>query len=927
MHNFLFLILFWSTSLLAGLIQAPSVPVSFVQNASGISWKMISSEHFEVIYPDGFAEDAKLVLATLDSVYEEASSSLKIEPRKIPIILQPHTLVSNGFVTLAPRRSEFFTTPLMGPGVGQTEWLRTLALHEFRHVVQFEKSQHGFARALYIILGEVGSAIAMGLTIPSWYFEGDAVGIETALSLGGRGRLPLFDRDLRALVLDGQEWSYDQMFFGSFKRYRPNHYVLGFFLTTFIRKKFGSDILEQIHWDTMERAYNPLAFYWACEKYTKLTIDELYREMMAELSQQWGIEPRDNKITLKKNEADWINYSYPVRSEGKVFAFKQSLSKILQFVEMGEVDKVLWTPTPLVQDFPFKARKGKIAYSQTLLHPRFGNKDFSQVLVRDLATQKIVFEKSQTKWTLPVLNHQADRLAYVSWTEDGKVQIGIWDLTTNTEVWSMPWSRQEAIMGLDWTEDAQSLILLHRSGAYAHHFVRIDLLSKQTHQLLSTETSPWSYPVVYQNQIYFQSPQTGVDNIFRFNLDSLEVQQVTHEPLGAYHPHLDSEGLAYVSYTAEGQKIKSKPWPLELYSTSTPTHSFAQDITSLEAKGDVLQATQMKDIKEKDYHQLSHSFNPHSWFLMAPPFSATMNAEIRSTNLLNTLNIGAGAQWDLNERVPQMYAFTQWQYLWPVFDFKMGYGNRRLDGDVWEEGASSLGVTLPYTSLYGAFTHSSRLRLGGELLHAAGRSSTSNVVLKDDSLAGVSTEWSSSILHRQALRDVLPPWGAQLRVRAQSLKDIEKPGLTTHQAYFSGQLYSTPIFNHHHFYLESSYQENSANGYRLPSFQLFPRGVSNVFLEKSTKQSLNYLLPVAYPEWNAGEWFYVKRLSLNLFYDHLEGTRLNRNLTFESQGIELWVDSHFFRNSFNIQWGLRYSRPKLEEESVELFLNTGVASF
>jgi hypothetical protein len=928
MFNFklhpLFFIFLWSSSVCATLIEAPRVPLSFVQNPSGIHWKSIGSEHFDVIYPEGFAQDAQLVLSALDAVYFEAARSLDITPRKIPIILQPHTLNSNGFVTLAPRRSEFFVTPYMGPSLGQTEWLRTLALHEYRHVVQFEKSQKGFAKALYIIMGEIGSALAMGLTIPPWYFEGDAVGIETALTRGGRGRLPLFERELRALVLDGQSWSYDQMSLGSFKRYSPNHYVLGFFLTTYLRKHFGADVLERIHSDSMERAYNPLAFYWACERHTGLKIDEIFKRTLSELSLQWAGKEVPAVHDVNK---DWVNYSYPLKVDDKIFAFRQSLSDILQFVEVGQVDRVLWTPTPLVQDFPFKTRKGKIAYAQTALHPRFGNQDYSTVIVRDLNQQKIIFEMPRSRWTLPVLSHQADRLAFVEWTQTGEVFLGVWNLTRDESEWQMPWPRHEAIVGLDWSDDGASLILLHKKGTYTHQFVQLNFDTKELRPLLQTEQWAWGYPVVYQNQVYFQSPQTGVDNIFRLNLATLEVQQVTDDPIGAYHPHLDHTGLTYVSYTAAGQKIKSQPWPLEIYSTTAPSHSYARDITQIENKKDVFEQLELKEVKEVDYPQASNAFNPHSWLLLAPPFSSTINAEIRSTNLLNTLNLGAGAQWDLNERVPKAYAFTQWQYLWPVVDFQLAYGNRRLDEDFWEEGTSSLGVTLPFRSLHGGFTHTSSFRLGGELLHAAARQNGGSNLLKDESLAGASFEWRSSFLHRQAQRDLLPPWGVVARARGISLKDLESPGATNHQALYTAQFYTTPILKHHHLYLESSVQENSPSGYRFSSFQLFPRGVRNVFLEKSTKHSVNYLFPLLYPEWSVGEWFYLKRLSLNLFYDQLTGERLSRHLQYESRGVELWLDSHFVRNAFGIQWGVRYSLPKNDEANFELFLNTGLASF
>jgi hypothetical protein len=929
MHKYIIVFLLWGSAASAHLIEAPNIGVSFVQNSSGINWKIQKSKNFELIYPDGHSSDAQLVLSTLEYLYEPVSESLKVEPAKIPIILQPRTLNSNGFVTLAPRRSEFFTTPLLGPQLGLTEWLRALSVHEFRHVVQFEKSKHGFARALYFVLGEIGSALAMGLTIPPWYFEGDAVGIETALSKGGRGRLPLFDRDMRALLLDDQEFSYDQMALGSFKRYRPNHYVLGYFLTSYIRIKFGKDSVEKIHWDTMERAYNPLAFYWACEKYTGVDFDQLYKDALADIKNQWKNQIAESDVAeqAKGNVgSEWVNYSYPFKAKGKTIAFRQSLSDILQVVDV-ENDNVLWTPTRLVQEFPYKLKKGKLAYSQTFLHPRFGVEDYSNVIVRDIETQKIEFEKNKTKWTLPVLSHQADKLAFVNWANSAEVSIGVWDLKSDSLIWTMNWPRDQAIVGMDWSEEQDSLIILHRMGSYTHQFVQIDLKSKTIKILASSNQWNWSFPSVFKNEVYFQSPQNGIDNIYRLNLDTKKIEQVTNEKFGAYHPSLDLEGLTFSTYTPQGLKPITLSWPLASFETEFKAISYAEDLTMLEGKGDLLENIPLQNFKEDSYSQAANSFNPHSWILLAPPFSSTINAEIRSTNLLNTLNLGAGAQWDLNEKVPMGYAFTQWSYLWPVFDFRVAYGNRRSEGDLWEEGTSSLGMTLPYISLHSAFIHSTRFRLAGELLHASGRSSGATFALKDKTLGGGSIEWNSSLLHRQAQRDLLPPWGISLRARAIALRDIESPQVTSSQELASAKFYTTPIFKHHHLYAEISQQKSSIHGYRFPSEQLFARGYVNFFLEEMSKQSYNYTFPLAYPEWSLGEWLYVKRLSLNMFYDRIEGERFKRSYTFESHGAELWLDTHFVRNAFNIQWGIRYNRPNLADESIEIFLNTGVASF
>src|SRR5690606_41616914 len=91
---------------------------------------------------------------------------------------------------LAPRRSEFFTTPPQRNDF--QDWLGQLAVHELRHVVQIDKLT-GYLSAPFF--EQLAFAI-YGITLPSWFFEGDAVTTETVLSNSGRGRLRSWDLPL-----------------------------------------------------------------------------------------------------------------------------------------------------------------------------------------------------------------------------------------------------------------------------------------------------------------------------------------------------------------------------------------------------------------------------------------------------------------------------------------------------------------------------------------------------------------------------------------------------------------------------------------------------------------------------------------------------------------------------------------------------------
>src|SRR5690606_8928563 len=146
-----------------------------------VKWRQIDSENFRIIYPGPFEEGAQRLMNRLEALRIPVSKTMGKAPRKISIILQNQTVESNGNVQLAPRRSEFYTTPPQRRDYH--EWMINLATHELRHVVQFDKLT-GYLRAPFF--EQLGLA-AYGITLPSWFFEGDAVVTETDLSLAGRG--------------------------------------------------------------------------------------------------------------------------------------------------------------------------------------------------------------------------------------------------------------------------------------------------------------------------------------------------------------------------------------------------------------------------------------------------------------------------------------------------------------------------------------------------------------------------------------------------------------------------------------------------------------------------------------------------------------------------------------------------------------------
>ena len=273
------LLLAWS----ALLAQADLFDIGTDQNPPGISWRSLESRHFQIIFPQEIAADAQRIASLLERVYPADCKTLGIQPGPLPLILHSRTTESNGFVTLAPRRSEWFSTPPQVGLTGPVGWYPLLAIHEYRHVVQFQALKQGFNRLLYWSLGEYGWLAGAGISVPAWFFEGDAVVMETALTRGGRGRQPEFLMPIRTMLLSGERYSYYKMNLGSYKNWIANPYEYGFYLNTWLRRQHGAELWPAVLKSTAKLSFIPYRFSWSLKRRTGMGLMKSHAAMLAEL--------------------------------------------------------------------------------------------------------------------------------------------------------------------------------------------------------------------------------------------------------------------------------------------------------------------------------------------------------------------------------------------------------------------------------------------------------------------------------------------------------------------------------------------------------------------------------------------------------------------------------------------------------------------
>ncbi len=117
-----------------------------------------------------------------------------------------------------------------------------------------------------------------------------------------------------------------------------------------------------------------------------------------------------------------------------------------------------------------------------------------------------------------------------------------------------------------------------------------------------------------------------------------------------------------------------------------------------------------------------------------------------------------------------------------------------------------------------------------------------------------------------------------------------------------------------------------------------PRGYNNIFPTEIDFLSVDYVLPLLYPDFNVASLLYLKRIRAGLFYDYASGpgnamykytvnglVPLYDNAekeSFKSFGVQLLADFHILRIPFMISGGVQSAWKSINESpSVELLFN------
>ncbi len=935
--------------------QVPSNPLGL--NPFSLKWSQIDTDLVQVVFPRGLEKTGQRVANLIHAISDSAYRSVGSKSEKISIFLQNQTTLPNGFVTVGPYRSEFFVTPPQFGNNGAANWIDLLTIHEYRHVQQFNNSMYGITKLARRVLGSWTWGGFTGTALPRWYFEGDAVGTETALSSGGRGRLPEFDMEYKALIMNNINYGYEKAAAGSFKDFVPDFYSLGYYMTTHARREFGADVWEKTIRDAVK--YKGLFFPLSrnLKKHTGLRTPQLYRATRTDIDSMW--KAQDALLTYKEGEkfnrtkkttiTDYKNPQF--LPDGSVVVEKSSYAQIRTFYRIypdGREERLANPGINSNRNATLSVMGDLLCWSELGYGARWGYQNFSNIKTYHIATHQKNKLTAQGRFFAPALNPKVSQVVAVEITEDLQYNLVILDLNSGELVKKLPNPENHFITFPRFTDDGKYIVYVAQQEE-ENWLAKINISTDEINELTAPTQYQISNPYPKGAYVYFSGAHTGINNIFalKLNEENSPIFQITSVKLGAFQPAVSSDGkkLVYSNFTAQGYDLHLMPLEPETWQVYDETKSspsaitYYQPLVAQELGKSIVSKAQTEEFPIKKYNKWQGIFNPHS---LLPFFSPPVfGARILADNKFSTLSTELSAFYNSNENTTTFGVDLTYAELYPVINAGFRSGERErsytnfvpandttvrftLFNEQWRENNAFIGLGLPINFSQGTFFNRLNLNASYHFLSLESRNqfteednfaldifpvnpnrfrSLYTDVIQSQQLQALDVRFRLSMLQSVALQNLLPRWGLVWDARYRStLSSDELQGdvfLNRLDVFMPG------ILKNHSFYINTLYQsEKFTDNYKFSNQFFYPRGYRSAPIsDRIFKIGFNYAMPIWSPDIPLGFLAFIKRVKTNLFfdwgvyqYDLAPGLLRPVSQGFQrSVGLELTFDVRFIR--------------------------------
>ncbi|RYZ89607.1 MAG: hypothetical protein EOP04_06375, partial [Proteobacteria bacterium] len=635
----------------AGAVANAQV-VTLDQSSASSDWSAIENEFVEVIYPAERKDDAIYIANLIQHYSSVVGQTYKIDkPKKVSLVLRSEMSQPNGFVTLAPRRTEWFSSSTYSPITTSLDWYQILSIHEYRHVQQNDAFLTGAVTYLDYLFGDLGQALAGAFAKKSWMAEGDAVWAETHYTDGGRGRSPRFPARLKALLLAGKTPTYEQFVNGSYNDLLVNQYVYGYFLIANGYKKFGADFWSKVSDEGAEFPH-PFRFPTAFYNVSGVPFHQFYDETFADLKKQWQ---SDAFPGLEKS--DYQEESDPAVVDGQLYYVHYDLDSFHTLYQRSEGKDKKIAEFPYNRELaPTDFSKDYAIYSEITPNWRYGFVGESDLKLIDLKTGQFTAITQGRRLYNPHFNTRGDKIVATEFKNDGTWQLTLLTLD-GSEIDKVLLPKLKLVEGHFLGDE--TLVAIANDNEGKKTLIKIKL-SDKSYETLTTPSRNSFFALASdgKSRILFEAQDKGSTNVFQLDVDSKSLSRCSHSKIGAYSPEFSGDkGFVYSEETPYGTRIaqksldECKPAALsELldynYLSDTPSDNYTKSRPVAFNDQESLHQKNQEQYEPRKYGMFEkRAFIPHSWSFFT---GRGLGLTLKGDNLLGdfgyTLNLGQSGE-------------------------------------------------------------------------------------------------------------------------------------------------------------------------------------------------------------------------------------------------------------------------------------------
>lgn len=925
------------------MIKAKAVPILFLllmhaffvrsQNFGGnpadIKWKQINTERVRIIFPSGLDSQANRIANVMRLLGDTTAKTIGGSQKKWNVILQNQTTLANAYVRMAPIMSEFYMIPPQNSFAnGSIRWDDNLAIHENRHIQQFSNFNKGFTKVFSFFLGQEGQLLANGITVPDYFFEGDAVWQETLVSAQGRGRMPSFYNGFKSLWLGNRKYSWMKLRSGSYRDYTPDHYALGYQLTAYGYEKYGEDFWNNVTNDAVRFKGFFYPFNRAIERQSGKTYRQ-FREDALQYFKEKSLPAKTASSTgftfiTSQEKNNVVDYQFPnFINDDSILVTKKSYKAVNAFYILSGGKETKLRVRDVVIDDYYTYKNGKIVYAAYQSDARRANRDYSVIRVLDIYTGQQKQITYKTRYFSPEINESGTEILAVTVNTNGTNNLCRIDAITGKLIAKLKNEHNYFITQPKYV-DANTAVFAVRNPQGNMVLMKINLATGKMENLTNFTFNVIGYPFVKNDTVYFTAMNNNADKVFAISLSNKKLFRLTDNVNGFYAPTVNSKGEILVSaFTDIGYRLakltlQQQEWNENQFSLLV-NKNFYNDSASVFSGNGVLYMLKDSSFEERSsgsiknavtkYRKSFRLFNFHSWRPVVddPEYGYQVYSDNVLSSFSNTLTYTYN-RTDKSSTVAFNSAFAGW---FPVLGLGIEESfNRTLDTAFnksvsYNAATVKAAISIPLRFI-GGRTNKFLNFGGGYNMEQYYYRGVGKNVFKNKSINYMNAFFSFSNVSQQAKQHINPRWAQAVSINYRDAFTV----INSHKFVSHASFYFPGLFVNHSLVINAAFQKRDTLPDLFSKIFSYSRGYEALSTRRMYKLGVNYHLPIAYPDWGFANLIFFQRVRTNVFYDYTNAkARVNSKLTEiknRSTGTEIYFDTKIW-NALPVSFGVRFS--------------------